>query len=144
MSFSFEAFKNVQLCLVSLLKPNWGVRWCWQPVGSWGPQALTSPRSHSGVSVQLLANSSLLKNPGIWEMLVQPFLLQMTELRAPEGRLSQSPLMRSSGSVRMAAPSKQRTYFLAGSDIFQWWHLKTAPVVFCLFWRKAAWLPLLL
>ena len=62
MSFSFEAFKSVQICLVSLLKPNWEGQ---KDVGSlWNPEASgteLSPRSHPGVSGQLLIDPGLLK-----------------------------------------------------------------------------------
>ena len=128
---------------------------CWQPVRSWGPQALRLAPDHiwglvcNCQQIRLL-NIQDSEGKGSERLLVQPFLLQMTELRPPKGQLCQSPLMLSPAfsiylvSVRMAAPSEHRTYFPAGSHIFQWWHPEVAPVVFCLFWRDAAWLLLLL
>lgn len=91
MGFSFEALKNVQICLISLLKPNRGVKKmraaCQIPRP---PGTEVSPRSHPGVSVQLLTDSSLVKiqdseGPGSERPSLQPFLLQTTELRVGKG-----------------------------------------------------------
>lgn len=151
MCFSFEAFKNVWICLVSLPKPNWEVRKmlaACRILRLPGPEI--SPRSHSGVSVQLLADSSLLKiqdseGNGSARLWGCPFFYRRQNWDPETDRLAGArALVLSPGSVRMAAPSKHRTYFPAGSHIFQWWHPSAAPVVFCLFWRDAAWLLLLL
>lgn len=147
MSFSFEAFKSVQICLISLLKPNGEGQ---KDVGSQRLQALRLAPDHvqglwATANWSQSSKNKTKQNPGFWRVVRDfwsclPFKNWQNRAQSCWAQAFSIHLV----SLRMAAPSKQRTYFPAGSHIFQWWHPKATPVVLCWFWRDAAWLLLLL